>query len=53
MDLAIDEAHHIGPAGYNIVKTIINQTRAVIVMTAIPDLIARINRAPSTSRSAP
>jgi energy-coupling factor transporter ATP-binding protein EcfA2 len=42
--LAIDEAHHIGPAGYNIVKTLINQTRAVVVMTAIPALIARINK---------
>ncbi len=43
--LSIDESHHIGPAGYNIVKTIINQTRAVVVMTAMPELIARINRA--------
>jgi energy-coupling factor transporter ATP-binding protein EcfA2 len=43
--ICIDEAHHIGPAGYNIVKSIINQTRAVVVMTAIPDLILRINRA--------
>lgn len=42
--LAIDEGHHIGAEGYNIVKTIINQTRAVVVMTAIPEIIARINK---------
>ena len=42
--LAIDEAHHIGPEGYNIIKTIINQTRAIVVMAAIPELIQRINR---------
>lgn len=42
--LAIDEFHHVGPSGYNIVKTIINQTSAVVVGFAIPALIARINR---------
>ena len=43
--LGIDEAHHIGPAGYNIIKTLINRTRAAVVMTAIPELITRINKA--------
>jgi len=43
--LAIDEAHHIGPAGFNVLKSIINQTRAVIVMCAIPVLLGRIMKA--------
>jgi hypothetical protein len=42
--LAIDEGHHIGPAGYNILKTLLNQTKAVVVMAAHPDLILRINK---------
>lgn len=42
--IAIDEGHHIGAAGYNIVKSIINQTRAVVVLTAIPEIIQRINK---------
>lgn len=44
MILGIDEGHHIGPSGYNLVKTIINNTRAVVAMTAIPELILRINK---------
>jgi hypothetical protein len=42
--LGVDEFHHIGPAGYNIIKTIINQTRAVVVAAGMPELIARINK---------
>lgn len=42
--LVIDEAHHLGPEGFNLVKTIINQTRAVVILLAHPDLLNRINR---------
>jgi type II secretory pathway predicted ATPase ExeA len=42
--LAIDEAHHIGAEGYNVIKTLINQTSATVVMAAIPDLVNRINK---------
>lgn len=42
--LAIDEFHHVGPEGYNMVKTIINRTKAVVVGVAIPELITRINK---------
>jgi len=42
--IIIDEAHHIGPAGFNLVKTLINQTSAVFVLCGMTELILRINR---------
>ena len=42
--MVIDEFHHVGPEGYNLVKTIINRTRTVVVGLAIPELINRINK---------
>lgn len=42
--IAIDEGHHLGPGGLNIIKTIINQTPSVIVLTAIPVLLTRLTQ---------
>ena len=43
--LLIDEAHHFGPRTLNLVKTIINRTRTVIVWLAIPTLLRRLESA--------
>lgn len=40
--LIINEAHHLGPRGLNMVKTIINQTPTVVVLECIPALLARL-----------
>lgn len=40
--LIINEAHHLGPRGLNMVKTIINQTPTVIVLVCIPALLTRL-----------
>ncbi len=42
--LALDELHHVGPEGFNVLKTILNQTSAIIVGAGIPELISRINK---------
>lgn len=42
--LPIDEFHHLGPAGMNVVKTVLNQTSAVVVGATIPELMNRINK---------
>lgn len=40
--LIINEAHHLGPRGLNMVKTLINQTPTVIVLLCIPALLTRL-----------
>jgi DNA transposition AAA+ family ATPase len=40
--LVINEAHHIGLPGLNIVKTIINESPTVIVLIGIPKLLTRL-----------
>jgi len=40
--LIINEAHHLGPRGLNMVKTLINQTPSVIVLECIPALLTRL-----------
>lgn len=40
--LIINEAHHLGPRGLNMVKTLINQTPTVIVLECIPALLTRL-----------
>ncbi len=43
--LAIDEAHHLGPACLNTCKTLINQTPAEEFLLALPTLWRRLERA--------
>ncbi len=43
--LAIDEAHHLGPACLNTCKTLINQTPGEILLLALPTLWRRLERA--------
>ncbi len=40
--LIINEAHHLGPRGLNMVKTLINQTPAIVVLECIPALLTRL-----------
>jgi DNA transposition AAA+ family ATPase len=40
--LGLDEGHHLGPRTLNILKALINQTPTVVVMFAIPTLLARL-----------
>lgn len=40
--LLINEAHHMGPRGLNMVKTLINQTEVVPVFMCVPKLLARL-----------
>lgn len=40
--LIINEAHHLGPRGLNMVKTLLNQTPTVIVLECIPALLTRL-----------
>jgi DNA transposition AAA+ family ATPase len=40
--LVIDEAHHMGPRGLNMVKTIINRTPGEIIMMGLPVLLKRL-----------
>ena len=40
--LIINEAHHLGPRGLNMVKTLLNQTPTVIVLECIPALLTRM-----------
>lgn len=40
--LIINEAHHLGPRGLNMVKTLLNQTPSVIVLECIPALLTRL-----------
>jgi len=42
--LVIDEAHHMGPRGLNIVKTIINRTPGEVIMMGLPVLLKRLER---------
>lgn len=43
--LLIDEAHHMGVASFNMVKTLLNQTGCQIVLLALPVLFRRIEMA--------
>lgn len=43
--LVIDEAHHMGPRGLNMVKTIINRTPGEIIMMGLPVLLKRLEMA--------
>jgi type II secretory pathway predicted ATPase ExeA len=43
--LVIDEAHHMGPRGLNMVKTIINRTPGEIIMIGLPVLLKRLEMA--------
>jgi hypothetical protein len=38
----INEAHHLGPRGLNMVKTLINQTPTIFVLECIPALLTRL-----------
>lgn len=38
----IDEAHHMGPASMNMVKTLLNQTRVQFIFLCIPTLFRRL-----------
>lgn len=40
--LLINEAHHFGPRGLNMIKTLINQTPTVVVLECIPALLTRL-----------
>lgn len=40
--LVIDEAHHLGPRGLNIIKTILNRTPGEVVGICLPTLWSRI-----------
>lgn len=40
--LLVNEAHHIGPRGINLIKTLINRTPTVVVFLCIPSLLARL-----------
>lgn len=40
--LIINEAHHLGPRGLNMVKSLLNQTPTVIVLECIPALLTRL-----------
>ena len=40
--LIINEAHHMGPRGLNLIKTIINKTPTVVVFLCIPSLLNRL-----------
>ncbi len=40
--LVIDEAHHMGPRGLNVVKTIINRTPGEVIMMGLPVLLKRL-----------
>ncbi len=40
--LFINEAHHMGPGGLNIIKTLINRTLVVPVLLCIPKLMQRL-----------
>jgi hypothetical protein len=42
--LAIDEAHHLGPACLNALKTLINQTPSEVLLFALPTLWRRLER---------
>lgn len=43
--LVIDEAHHMGPRGLNIIKTIINRTPGEVIMMGLPVLLKRLEMA--------
>jgi energy-coupling factor transporter ATP-binding protein EcfA2 len=43
--IVIDEGHHLGVEGLNVVKTLINQTRAVVIVLAHPALMAKTTKA--------
>jgi DNA transposition AAA+ family ATPase len=43
--LVIDEAHHMGPRGLNMVKTLINRTPGEIIMIGLPVLLKRLEMA--------
>jgi type II secretory pathway predicted ATPase ExeA len=40
--LLLNEAHHLGPAGLNIIKTLLNKTTATVVLLGIPKLLKRL-----------
>ena len=40
--LVIDEAHHLGPRPLNLIKTILNKTQTVIVLSAMDTLFRRL-----------
>lgn len=40
--LIINEAHHLGPRGLNLVKSLINQTSTIVVLMCIPALLTRL-----------
>ncbi|MDE2101191.1 MAG: ATP-binding protein [Patescibacteria group bacterium] len=40
--LLINEGHHCGPRGLNLIKTLINQSPVVIVLACIPKLLSRL-----------
>lgn len=40
--LVIDEAHHMGPRGLNMVKTLINRTPGEIIIMGLPVLLKRL-----------
>jgi hypothetical protein len=43
--LVIDEAHHMGPRGLNMVKTLINRTPGEVIMMGLPVLLKRLEMA--------
>ena len=43
--LVIDEAHHMGPRGLNMVKTIINRTPGEVIIMGLPVLLKRLEMA--------
>jgi DNA transposition AAA+ family ATPase len=40
--LVIDEAHHMGPRGLNLIKTVINRTPGEVVIMGLPVLLKRM-----------
>ncbi len=40
--LILNEAHHLGQRGLNLVKTLINQTPTVVVLECVPALLTRL-----------
>lgn len=42
--LVIDEAHHMGPRGLNMVKTIINRTQGEVIIMGLPVLLRRLEK---------
>lgn len=43
--LCIDEGHHCGPRALNVIKTLINKTRACILLAAMPSLWSKLRGA--------